>query len=125
MVRELGVVKNAKPSIDAVVGSLSAMGASHDKVEGSRIDDDTFGTKLGGNDGRIRGRSIEVGGWQLIVPQHSVTTNGGVASEGPDCCSTCTSEARWRTRRRRTGRSRGWEEPARRRAAAGELSGVG
>ena len=62
VVRELGVVKNAKPGIDAVVGSLSAMGASHDKVEGSRIDDDTFGIKLGGNGGGIRGQSIEVGG---------------------------------------------------------------
>ena len=62
VVRELGVVKDAQPRIDAVVGSLSATGASQDKVKGSRVDNDTFGIKLGGNGGGVRGQSIEVGG---------------------------------------------------------------
>jgi hypothetical protein len=62
VVRELGVVKDAKPRVDAMIDSLSATGASHEKVKRSGVDNDTFGIKLGGNGGGIRGRSIEVGG---------------------------------------------------------------
>ena len=62
VVRELRVVKNAKPRVDAVIDSLSATGASQEKVKGSGVDNDTFGIKLGGNGGGVRGQSIEVGG---------------------------------------------------------------
>ena len=60
VVWELRVVKDAKPRVDAMIDSLSATGASQEKVKRSGVDNDTFGVKFGGNGGGVRGQSIKV-----------------------------------------------------------------
>ena len=62
VVRELWVVEDAKPRVNAMIDSLSATGASQEKVKRSGVDNDTFGVKFGGNGSGVRGQSIKIEG---------------------------------------------------------------
>ena len=54
MIRELRVVKDAKPCVDVMVDTLSADRASLEKVERCRVNDDAIGVRFGSNGRGVR-----------------------------------------------------------------------